>query len=310
MLDGPESLHIGWAAAAAMAIFAGGILRMLMLASEADPPDDPKETPEERTRREQRLYEGMYMEELAEALRAQAQQDEAGDEAKDEDEAGRDDGEEAGQVQQTNAGSARRVRYQAAPPPGACIRELTPCGEIEMRWDAEAEVFVYNTDARNVPYKVLDTAARKFCLDHKCPSICVDYKTEFEKAKVRAIDEREKDRAVALAQGEGQAQGDEAGPFASFKPYNRRATKASRRSSARYRIITERANRFRCAGRLAEEDPAPAARSTQRPSLSFADFKKGMDEGQGIISEEPAQLGLDSGTPSEPPSPGSTNSAP
>jgi hypothetical protein len=64
------------------------------------------------------------------------------------------------------------------------LREKTPNGEVIMTYNSNTESFWYYCDDKNVKYTVLDTVARKFTIDNNCKSICVNYKAEFEKAKV------------------------------------------------------------------------------------------------------------------------------
>ena len=64
------------------------------------------------------------------------------------------------------------------------VREKTPNGEVIMTYNNKTEAFEYFCDDKNVKYMVLDTVARKFTIDNNCKSICVNYKAEFEKAKV------------------------------------------------------------------------------------------------------------------------------
>lgn len=64
------------------------------------------------------------------------------------------------------------------------IIENTPKnGLIIMRYSNDDEGFEYWTDSKNIPFKVLKTVARKFCLTFNTKSIYIDSDKEIEKQK-------------------------------------------------------------------------------------------------------------------------------
>ena len=67
-----------------------------------------------------------------------------------------------------------------------CIED-TPFGIVHLTWNTDTETFFYYSDNKNIPYRVLDTVARKFSIDNNCKQICVNYKAEFYKAKEKLI---------------------------------------------------------------------------------------------------------------------------
>ena len=163
---------------------------------------------------------------------------------------------------------------------GVSIEEQTPVGLVRMEYDPSRSTFDYYTDARNIGYKTLDAVARSFCLAHDCPHICVHYKHEFERAKAKAIAERDEARKKA---SESKREDCDEGPgcstesssvFAKFKTYNARASKPIKE---RPRILTENANRFSFKGSLKAREEEKEAESKKakptNPELTFADFK-------------------------------------
>jgi len=61
------------------------------------------------------------------------------------------------------------------------IMDNTPCGNIVMKYDREQEVFTYYSDKKDVPYKYLETVARKFVINNDCLELYVDIRDELRK---------------------------------------------------------------------------------------------------------------------------------
>lgn len=157
------------------------------------------------------------------------------------------------------------------------FEEKTPLGDVRMRYNASKESFEYYTDSRNIGYRTLDTVARSFCIGMGCPTLCVNYREEFEKAKSAVLEDRAATEAKEAGTGDGDQEtpaSEETSVFAKFKSYNERASKPLKK---RTRIITERANRFSFLGTISdyekqlEEEGARVTASN--PNLSYADFK-------------------------------------
>lgn len=130
------------------------------------------------------------------------------------------------------------------------IIEDTPFGEIIMTYRADQESFWYYGERRNIPYRVLDTVARKFAIDNNCKSICINYKEEFEKGK-SAIEEAETNKEKS-AQYTTIPNKISKKPLAVFKSYNMKKTNNIKKKY----IITENANRFTYKGHTSDwQDP-------------------------------------------------------
>jgi hypothetical protein len=61
------------------------------------------------------------------------------------------------------------------------IMDNTPCGNIVMKYDREQEVFTYYSDKKDIPYKYLETVARKFVINNDCLELYVDIRDELRK---------------------------------------------------------------------------------------------------------------------------------
>jgi len=57
----------------------------------------------------------------------------------------------------------------------------TPCGNIVMKYDREQELFTYYSDKKDIPYKYLETVARKFVINNDCLELYVDIRDELRK---------------------------------------------------------------------------------------------------------------------------------
>jgi len=156
------------------------------------------------------------------------------------------------------------------------FEEKTPLGNVRMRYNSSKESFEYYTDSRNIGYRTLDTVARSFCIGMGCPTLCVNYRDEFEKAKNAVLEDQAASEAKEEEGDEEQGTPASEGTsvFAKFKSYNERASKPLKK---RTRIVTERANRFSFLGTISDyekQSKEEGARATASdPSLSYADFK-------------------------------------
>jgi hypothetical protein len=57
----------------------------------------------------------------------------------------------------------------------------TPCGNIVMKYDREQELFTYYSDKKDIPYKYLETVARKFVINNDCLELYIDIRDELRK---------------------------------------------------------------------------------------------------------------------------------
>jgi hypothetical protein len=137
------------------------------------------------------------------------------------------------------------------------IREETPKGEVLMYYSHEMESFIYYAKTKEIPYKYLETLARKYVIMYDCKRIYVDIRKEYEKGlnKYKELKENKTPEGVT---GETAGTGVEGGSekkkkqlFASFKTYNRKSEVNAKQKDKIY-ILREKANRYSYRGKIEE----------------------------------------------------------
>ena len=133
---------------------------------------------------------------------------------------------------------------------GTKIHEITPKGDVIMYYDTNLESFVYYCDDKNIPYKYLETVARKYSLDNNCLEIFVNMYDELKKgierqkeAKIKKCKE-DANKNDNLDQENGKTD-----VFATFKQYNK--TNPKEMIKQRKYITKENANRYSYRGNIA-----------------------------------------------------------
>ena len=183
-------------------------------------------------------YEYKYIDEYQsrwEAMQLNEDQDE------DEDEEDEEDGE---RNKQRTAELERKLN-------GIKIHEITPKGDVIMHYDTKLESFVYYCDDKNIPYKYLETVARKYCLDNDCLEIFVNMYDELKKGIARQTQAKiEKCQNDAKRDEKNEdTHGAKNDVFASFKQYNK--TNPKEMIKQRKYITKENANRYSYRGGIA-----------------------------------------------------------
>ena len=147
--------------------------------------------------------------------------------------------------------------------------EDTPFGIVHLTWNTDSETFFYYSDNKNIPYRVLDTVARKFSIDNNCKQICVNYKAEFYKAKEKVIEAKEKQKNETKDETKNVTK--EKSVFANFKSYN---TVSNDNKNNTIKIVPAKANRFTYKGKSDDYIyTAPELRNPEKIKLSFNEFK-------------------------------------
>ena len=180
------------------------------------------------------------------------------------------------------------------------IHEETPNGDVIMYYDNQTESFIYYCDNKDsIPYKYLETVARKYVLENKCLEIYVDMYEELKEGIKRRNDERDK----KLEEYKVSTTPD--GPFATFKNYNMKTPESMLKT--KHYILKENANRYSFRGRLDEgrkltinanaspisdkgSPVPPPPRQANKEKLSFSEFKK-RTENLTIFNTLTQQLG-------------------
>ena len=185
---------------------------------------------------------------------------------------------------------------------GCYIMENTPQGNVLLMYDTEKGAFRYYSD-NTIPYRYLETAARKYIKQFNCRPIFVDmdeelkiaeekWKIEREKEeKEKAEKERlEKEEAIKPKKPEEQKKN----VFAKFKSYNKEAGTGKVNSGAPPKnsipnqnlsekqanekvLLKEKANRYTYDGKMANFSfikKVDRKLTNKKYAMSFAEFKK------------------------------------
>jgi len=166
------------------------------------------------------------------------------------------------------------------------IEENTPRGIIYMAYDNSIESYIYYSKTKDIPYKYLETVARKYVIDNKCLNIYVDYKEEYiqglNKYKLR-LQERKELLENTIKQEEQKQQKDNVenkkkNIFANFKSYNKqdKSTKNNTHTTTKEYILTENSNHYKYKGNLDDYQQMLKEKASQETFLKeyeHIDFK-------------------------------------
>jgi hypothetical protein len=185
---------------------------------------------------------------------------------------------------------------------GCHVMEYTPQGNVLLTYDSSKCSFRYYSD-NTIPYRYLETVARKFVKQYNCRPIYVDMEEELklaedkwnkekEEEKVKAEKEkREKDEALKQNK---QPVEEKKNVFAKFKSYNKEAgtgkvstgvppknsipnQKLEEKQANEKILLKEKANRYTYEGKMANFSfLKKVSRKVvdKKYAMSFADFKK------------------------------------
>ena len=156
------------------------------------------------------------------------------------------------------------------------IRMEVDQGEVVMFYSKELESFAWYCDTKEVPYKYLETVARKYVIDNNCSCIYAIMHEELKKGRERqaqAVKEHaEKDKKHEEPKSSSV--------FANLKSYNKKT--ATDMMNNKNWLIKENANRYSYRGKLEDYDKYIQDRSSDKPCdsvevtklMNFAQFKK------------------------------------
>ena len=165
------------------------------------------------------------------------------------------------------------------------IREETPKGEVLMYYGHEMGSFIYYSKTKEIPYKYLETLARKYVITYDCKRIYIDIRKEYEKGLNKYNEMKENKTTDGGSEG-GAATGDDGGAkkkkqlFASFKTYNRKSEVNIKQKDKIY-ILREKSNRYSYRGKIEEykEDTMGGNETSEQSDykdkkIDFSEFKK------------------------------------
>lgn len=135
------------------------------------------------------------------------------------------------------------------------IREETPKGEVLMYYSDVMESFVYYSKTKEIPYKYLETLARKYVIIYDCKRIYIDIRKEYEKGLNKYNEMKENKTPGSVTGGTGGEGGGSENKkkqlFVSFKTYNRKGEVNIKQKDKIY-ILREKANRYSYRGKIEE----------------------------------------------------------
>jgi hypothetical protein len=155
--------------------------------------------------------------------------------------------------------------------------EETPKGTINMGYNVDNDTFEYYTDKfSDISYEILDTVARLFTITFQCKQICINYRKEIEEGENKMLSEIEYDNMIKEKEADSKEKEKERSVFAKFKTYNK---KNGNNVAKKYYIITEKSNKFKFKGKLADYEKLIKKESQEESNknvkqISYADFKK------------------------------------
>ena len=130
------------------------------------------------------------------------------------------------------------------------IHEITPNGDVIMYYDVDLESFVYYCNDRQIPYKYLETVARKYALDNNCLEIYINMYEEIKRGIERQTEAKIKNCLDKNNKVDKNKQAVTNNVFATFKQYNQ--TNPKEIIKQRKYITKENANRYSYRGNIEE----------------------------------------------------------
>ena len=134
------------------------------------------------------------------------------------------------------------------------IMETTPRGDVLTYYDSELDSFVYYSKTKEIPYKYLETVARKYVIKYDCKQIYIDIRKEYEKGVNKCKEIKEKasvEQMGADTEPEPTGANKRRQLFVKLKSYNRKAEVNSKQKDKIY-ILREKSNRYSYRGKIEE----------------------------------------------------------
>jgi len=149
----------------------------------------------------------------------------------------------------------------------------TPKGMVYMRYEPDTESFWYYTKDRNMPYKYLETVARKYVCEYNRLDVFIDIREELKKG-AEAMKEQSKEK-------ESDEQVNQKSVYVKFKKYNHKNARANNSSNKRL-IVKARANRYSYRGSLEDYENMIIKDRVEENSnppcaLSYSDYIKSIN---------------------------------
>lgn len=119
---------------------------------------------------------------------------------------------------------------------------------ITMRYEPDTESFWWYCDSSTIPYKYLETVARKYVCEHNRLDVFIDIRDELKKG---AEDLKKRESGVD-GSGDGEKGENEKKIYAKFRRYNKKNARTDASVGGKRMIIKARANRYSYKGKMEE----------------------------------------------------------
>lgn len=136
------------------------------------------------------------------------------------------------------------------------VTEETPNGTIIMYFDLSYNHYKYYINDKNIPYKYLETVARKFCITHNCKSHYIELFKEIYNSHKKMIEEQNAPKLHTHVPVLNKV-------FAKLKKYKTKAKKKN--------VVPEKTNNYKYMGKL--DDFNKKTELQENKKLSYSDFK-------------------------------------
>ena len=161
------------------------------------------------------------------------------------------------------------------------VTETTPRGDVLMYYSSKLGSFVYHSRTKEIPYKYLETVARKYVIEYNCKKLYVDIRKEYEKGlnKYKEIKEKEEKAAKDAKDGkvEDVKENKKKQIFANLKTYNRKGEVHNKQKDKIY-ILKEQANRYSYRGKIEEYSEAKVESCLDKKVLENFGDKRSEEE--------------------------------
>jgi len=158
------------------------------------------------------------------------------------------------------------------------VTETTPRGDVLMYYSSKLGSFVYHSSTKEIPYKYLETVARKYVIEYNCKKLYVDIRKEYEKGLNKYKETKEKEEKAAKdGKVDDTKENKKKQIFANFKTYNRKGEVHNKQKDKIY-ILKEQANRYSYRGKIEEYSEAKVESCLDKKVLENLGDKRSEEE--------------------------------
>jgi hypothetical protein len=161
------------------------------------------------------------------------------------------------------------------------VTETTPRGDVLMYYSSKLGSFVYHSRTKEIPYKYLETVARRYVIEYNCKKLYIDIRKEYEKGvnKYKEIKAKEEKAAKDAKDGkvEEVKENKKKQIFANLKTYNRKGEVHNKQKDKIY-ILKENANRYSYRGKIEEYSETKVESCLDKKALEKLGDKRSEEE--------------------------------